>query len=549
MEEEIEKKSFFKKWGLIVLLSLALLVMIVDTTMISVSISNISIDLNSNLKDIQWAITIYSLVMAAFMLLGGKIGDIYGRKKAFVIGAVIYGIGTLTAAFSPNITSLITGWSVIEGIGSALMMPATISLLLANYSGKDRKIAFGIWGGMAGAAAAIGPLFGGWVTTNLSWRWGFGSEIIIVILILSFAHVIKESKSKDPNQSLDYLGMVLSSLGVASLVYGFIEASTYGWWKAKEIYTIGSQNIDIFGLSISAVTMIIGVILIAIFIWWQKKREKNNKTPLLDLNLFRTRSYSTSIVTLSMLVLSQMGLFFILPVFLQSVRHLTAFETGVALLPMSITIFIASGAFAKISQKIPAKYIIQVGLVLSVISVYLLKNDLSVDVTKGDLALGLALFGLGMGMVMSQLMNVLLSDVPVEKSGTASGVMTTMRTLSGSLGTAIIGSILIAALVANVTTGIEESQIIPTEMKPLISDQIELRSQSFSNGGSAEANMTPPAITEEIVNISNKAQVDANKEALNWTIILMGMTVLVSFLMPKNARDDNPLLAVEESES
>ncbi len=266
MEEQINKKSFLKKWGLIILLSLALLVMIVDTTMISVSIGNISNDLDSNLKDIQWAITIYSLVMAAFMLLGGKIGDIYGRKKAFVVGAVIYGIGTLTAALASNITTLITGWSVIEGIGSALMMPATISLLLANYSGKDRKIAFGIWGGMAGAAAAIGPLFGGWVTTNLSWRWGFGSEILIVIVILVFAHLIKESKSKDKNQSLDYIGMILSSFGVASLVYAFIEASTYGWWKAKELYSVGFLEINVFGLSISAVTMILGIILIAIFI-------------------------------------------------------------------------------------------------------------------------------------------------------------------------------------------------------------------------------------------------------------------------------------------
>ena len=245
---------------------------------------------------------------------------------------------------------------------------------------------------------------------------------IVVILILAFSYLINESKSKDKSQSLDYVGTILSSLGVAALVYGFIEASTYGWWKAKELYSIGSLKIDIFGLSISAVVMILGIILIVFFLWWQRKRVVSKKTPLLDVLLFKSRSYSASIVTLFMLVLSQMGMFFILPVFLQSARHFTAYETGLAMLPMSITIFLASGLFAKFSSKIPAKYIIQLGLVFSTVSVYLLRNQISIDVTRGDLAWGLALFGLGMGMVMSQLMNVLLSDVPIEKAGSASGV-------------------------------------------------------------------------------------------------------------------------------
>lgn len=291
----------------------------------------------------------------------------------------------------------------------------------------------------------------------------------------------------------------------------------------------------------------LGIILIAIFLWWQRKRVLSNKAPLLDVLLFKSRSYSSSIVTLSMLVLSQMGMFFILPVFLQSVRHFTAYETGLAMLPMSITIFLASGIFAKFSGKIPAKYIIQLGLVFSTVSVFLLRNQISVDVTGGDLAWGLALFGLGMGMVMSQLMNVLLSDVPVEKAGSASGVMTTMRTLSGSLGTAIIGSILIAAMVTNINTAIIESKLIPQEMKPVVGELIEQRSQSFGSEAAPSDNPLPSNVAQEVINISNTAQVEASQEAFNWTIILMGLTVLVSFFMPKDVADkENPMLMTKE---
>ena len=245
MEEIKQKKeSWFKKWCLVIILSLSLVIMIVDTTMINVSIKNVVTDLNTDIKSVQWAITIYSLIMAAFMLIGGRIGDLYGRKKAFILGAIIYGVGTLLAAVSPNITVLIVGWSLIEGIGAALMMPATVSLMMATYRGGDRKIAFGIWGGMAGAAGAFGPLFGGYMTTNYSWRLGFALEIILVILIVSFSFLIKESR-ESKKETIDYFGMVLSALGFATMVYGFIEASTYGWWKAKKIYQIGPWHLDI----------------------------------------------------------------------------------------------------------------------------------------------------------------------------------------------------------------------------------------------------------------------------------------------------------------
>lgn len=535
-------KSFFKKWGLVFILSLSLVIMIFDTTMLNVSIKNIVQDLDTNIKSVQWAITIYALVMASLMLLGGKIGDLYGRKKAFIVGASIYGLGTLLAALSPNITVLIISWSLIEGIGAALMMPATVSLLLANYSGKDRKIGFGIWGGMAGSTAALGPLFGGYMTTNYSWRWAFALEIFIVIAILGLSFLITESK-KNKKESLDIIGTILSTTGLATLIYGIIEASQYGWWRSKEIYKVGNFEIDIFSLSITPIFVFIGLLILAIFILWQIKISKT-KTPLLHLSLFKNKQYSAGVATTSILGLAHAGIFFTLPIFLQVVGDYSAQETGLALFPMSITVFLASGIFAKFGNKIPAKYIIQLGILIVLGSVFVLKNGLNTEISNWDIAPGLALFGLGFGIIMSQIMNLTLSAAPLDKAGEASGLTTTIRNLGGSLGTAIIGTILVSSLITNMIDGINESETLPDPIKQEIIRDIEENGQKMTQENEATNNsQIPQNISNELINIKNEATVKANKESLNYTAFFAFLTLLISFLIPAKKIEENPLLA------
>ncbi len=536
-----QKIPFFKKWGLVFILSLSLVIMIFDTTMLNVSIKNIVQDLDTSLKNVQWAITIYALVMASFMLLGGKIGDLYGRKKAFMTGAVIYGVGTLLAAISPNITTLIIGWSLIEGIGAALMMPATVSLLVANYSGKDRKIGFGIWGGMAGSTAALGPLFGGYMTTHYSWRWAFALEIIIVIAILGLSFLIKESR-ENKSEKLDILGTILSSTGFASLVYGIIEASTYGWWQAKEIYKIGSLEIDIFGLSITPIFILLGLIILTNFILWQKKISKTSD-PLLHLYLFKNRQYTAGITTTAILGLAHSGIFFTLPIFLQIVGGYNAQQTGIALLPMSLSVFTASAIFSKFGNKIPVKYIIQFGILLIIASVFVLRNSLNIEITNWDIAPGLALFGLGFGIIMSQITNLTLSAVPVDEAGEASGLSTTMRNLGGSLGTAIIGTVLVSALTTNMIQGINDSQILPASLKEQIVKDVEENGQKITEDNTANNSQIPQNVSNEINNIKNKATVEANKESLSYTAFFAFLTFLISFFIPKKKIEEkNPLL-------
>jgi len=534
-------KSFFKKWGLVFILSLSLVIMIFDTTMLNVSIKNIVQDLDTSFKNVQWAIAIYALVMASFMLLGGKIGDLYGRKKTFILGASIYGIGTLLAAISPNIATLIIGWSIIEGIGAALMMPATMSLLIANYSGKDRKIGFGIWGGIAGSTAALGPLFSGYMTTNYSWRWAFALEIFIVIAIIGLSFLIKESR-ENKSEKLDIIGTILSTTGLASLIYGIIEASTYGWWRAKEIYKIGSLEINILNLSITPIFILLGIIILTIFILWQIKISKTGD-PLLHLSLFKNREYTAGIATTGILGLAHAGIFFTLPIFLQVVGNYSAQETGIALLPMSITVFLASGIFAKFGNKIPAKYIIQLGIIIVVISVFVLKNGLNINISNWDIAPGLALFGLGFGIIMSQITNLTLSAAPVDKAGEASGLSTTIRNLGGSLGTAIIGTILVSSLATNMISGVNKSKILPDPLKQEVVKDVEKNGQKMTQEDiNTENSQISQNISGELKNIKNKATVEANKESLNYTAFFTFLTLLISFLIPNKKVEKNSLL-------
>ena len=225
-------------------------------TLLNVSLSYIIQDLDTTIQKIQWVITAYSLTIAMLMITGGRLGDLYGRKKMFVLGAFIFAVGSLICSFSQNVPTMIIGESIIEGIGAALMMPATMSLLVSTYRGRDRALAFGIWGGVAGASTAIGPLLGGWITTNYSWRWAFRINVVVAAVLIAGSFLIKESRDREEKPQLDWLGVILSSSGMFFLIWGIIESSTYGWVKANEPFTLFGWT---FGtVSICFCSMVLG---------------------------------------------------------------------------------------------------------------------------------------------------------------------------------------------------------------------------------------------------------------------------------------------------
>lgn len=526
--------SPLRKWSMLVVLSLALAIIILDTTILNVALSSIIRDLHTTIQKIQWVITAYSLTLAALTITGGRLGDLFGRKRMFVVGAVLFAIGSFLASMSTNVAMLVSGEAIIEGIGAALMMPATASLLVVNFRGRERAIAFGVWGAIAGAASALGPILGGYLTTHYNWRWGFRINLVVVLALLIGSFLIPESRDTEEKKELDFIGVFLSAGGMLSLVFGIIEASTYGWWKAKLPFLIQTYTLTPpWSLSVVPFFMALGVVILALFGVWEYFREKAGHTPLVSMGLFKNRRFTAGIATTAFMSLGQTGLIFALPVFLQAVRGFDAYQTGVALLPMSLALLVVAPLSAVLSKNISGRRLINLGLVVNVAAYIFLYRSLTIDTTSAQLIPGLTLFGIGMGLVLSQINNLTLSAVSIEQAGEASGVNNTLRQVGSTLGSAIIGTILIGTLGTHLVDGINASTVIPDALKAPISTSISAQSSNIEFGGGAQLGSTiPEAIKNEIVQIGHVATVEANKATLLYGAFFAILGFFISLLLP-----------------
>ncbi|PIP60249.1 hypothetical protein COX00_04300 [Candidatus Uhrbacteria bacterium CG22_combo_CG10-13_8_21_14_all_47_17] len=537
---EEEPVSALRKWGVLLVLSLALAIVILDTTILNVSLAAIVRDLQTSVQNIQWVISAYSLTLAALTVTGGRFGDIFGRKKMFMLGAFLFAVGSFLASMSHSVGMLIIGESLVEGVGAALMMPATSSLLIENYVGRDRAIAFGVWGGIAGAAAALGPIIGGYLTTTFDWRWGFRLNLIVISALLIGSLIIPASKRSEERPDLDWLGVLLSSFGLLTLVFSVIEASSYGWWTAKKIFEIGTFSLPMpWNLSVVPFSMVLGLLILTLFIGWELYHEGRGRTPLISLKIFQNRAFTSGILTMSVMALGQTGLIFSVPVFLQSVRHLDAFHTGLSLLPMSLLLLVVSPLSAMLGRKVEPKHLVQLGLLVTASAYLVLRQMLTVDSGPWQLAPGLALFGIGMGLVMSQISNMTLSAVSSKDAGEASGINSTMRQVGASFGSAIIGSILISVLSTSLATGVTNSQILPEAMKPVLTQQFSDNVSEVEFGNEKQqGNEIPVVIREEIAHIAAESTVEANRAAMAFGAGFTMLGFLVSFALPKRAKED-----------
>jgi len=527
------KEGFFKKWGVVFVLSLALAIILIDATLLNVSLSTLVIELNTNIQNLQWVITAYSLTLASLTITGGRMGDLFGRKKMFILGAILFAAGSFVASISHNVGTMVVGESIIEGVGAALMMPATASLLVSKYKGRDRGIAFGIWGGVAGAATAIGPLLGGWLTTNYSWRWGFRINVFVAAILILGSVLITECRDLEEKPSLDWLGVLLSSTGLFFVVYGIIEASTYGWTVAKKPFELLGNSWTLGGYSVTLYAIALGLGLLALFVLWQKRMVARNKTPLVNLALFGNKQFTSGMTTTAVMSLGQAGLIFSIPIFLQSVRGATAFQTGQALIPMSIMALIVAPIGGALSHKIAPKRLIQTGLVLNLIGYVIMRYTLDVTSVALDFAIPLAIMGAGLGLTMATINNLTLSAVSPLQSGEASGVNNTFRQVGGTLGTAIIGAVLISAISANLLSGIDGSKKIPVPVKSAISENFTSQTSNVEFGGGAKLPQgTPQFLVDEITSVSHVAITDATKSALNYAVIFAVLGLISSYWLP-----------------
>ena len=464
-----------RKWLPLIILAAAQFVMVLDSSVMNVSISQIVADLDTTIQGVQLAITSYTLVMAAFMLVGAKLGDIWGRDRVFAIGLAIYGLGSFTTAISPNLGVLLFGWSLVEGLGAALVIPAIAALIAANYDGKERALAYGIIGGVAGAAIATGPLIGGWVTTEFSWRYVFAAETVIVAGILLVRRRMKSAPKVEHPPRLDIVGVVLSATGLGLAVYGILKSSEWGLIEPRGALTIGGEEITPFGFSVVPFLILAGVVLLGAFAHWEERRERQGRDTLLDRSLLRIGQLRAGLTTLMMQQLILLGTFFVLPVYLQVVLGLDAFETGKRLFPLSVTLFIAALAGPRFAARLSPKRVSQIGLAALAAGALLLLGTIDVELNDAGFAIALAIFGAGAGLLLSQLGNVIISAVDPSKTNEAGGLQGTAQNLGASLGTALIGSVLIAAL----TTGF----ISRVEQNPAVSDAAQERISQVAEKG------------------------------------------------------------------
>jgi EmrB/QacA subfamily drug resistance transporter len=454
----------------IVVFGAAQFVMVLDSSVMNVSISQIVADLDTTIQGVQLAITAYTLVMAALMLAGAKLGDILGRDRTFAIGLAIYGLGSLITAISPNLTVLLIGWSLIEGIGAALVVPAIVSLVAATYSGAQRALAFGIIGGVAGAAIAAGPLIGGWVTTEFTWRYVFAGETVIVVAILLVRNRLPRSPAAARRPQLDVIGVLLSSLGLALAVFGVLKSSEWGWIEPRGALTVGGEEITPFGFSSVPFFVLAGLGFLAAFVLWEERRERAGKDTLVDRSLLRIRQLRAGLTTLMMQQLILLGTFFVMPVYLQVVLGLDAFETGKRLFPLSVTMFVAAMLGPKLAAGLAPKRVAQGGLLALAAACVLLLGTIDVELSEWEFAVAVSVFGIGAGLLLSQLGNVIMSAVDPAKINEAGGLQGTAQNLGASLGTALIGSVLILSLTNGFVTRVEENPAIPASVRAQVAD-------------------------------------------------------------------------------
>jgi EmrB/QacA subfamily drug resistance transporter len=428
--------------------------MVLDAAVMNVSISQLVVDFDTSVTAIQAVITLYSLTMAALMLTGARVGDILGRRRAFTIGLVIYCTGSALTAVSWSVPSLMFGWSILEGVGAALVLPALAALIASNFTANNRVVAYAVIGGVAGAGIAIGPILGGWLTTEYSWRIVFIGEVIIAVAIIFGIKTVDDARIAGRTPQFDWLGSGLSTLGLVAFVLALLMSSTWGWLVPKR------SPISPFGFSLTLFVLVGGIGLLAVFVWWQRRRESRGQDPLVHLGLLGFAQLRSGYLCYLAQNLILMGVFFVVPLYLQIVQGLDALETGLKMIPVSVTMFVTSVAGSRLSGRFSARSLARTGFCVILIATVLLLQTIDIQLASRPFLLGMALLGVGMGLIASQLGNVIQSAVGEDERSEAGGFQYTSQQLGSALGVALIGAIVLGGLVQSFSTQIAQDERI-----------------------------------------------------------------------------------------
>ncbi len=408
-----------RKWWTLGALAFALFMIMLDNTVVNVALPSIQRDLGVGLSELEWTVNAYALTFAVFMLTGGKLADFFGRRRIFLLGLAIFTLSSLACGLATGGEMLI-GARTVQGLGAALMLPATLSIISATFPAHQRGMAIGIWAGVSAMALAIGPLIGGLITEHIDWSWIFFVNVPIGVLGLLVGRiVIDESRDTSAEQRLDFPGLAASGIGLFALTFALIEANSYGW-----------ADPVIVGLFVlSAVSLVTFVLL-----------ERHQRSPLLDLSLFRSSTFAGANVVALLVTLAMFGVFFFMSIYMQNILGYSATKTGAAFLPLTILIILIAPIAGKSSDRIGSRALMTAGMLCLAASLVVFSR-LGLDSSFWDIFPGLIVGGFGMALVMTPMTAAALGSVPVEKSGVGSGVLNTFRQVGGALGIAVMGAI------------------------------------------------------------------------------------------------------------
>lgn len=546
-----------RRWYGLAMLSLGVAMIVVDLSIISVSIPTIIKDLGIDYTTVEWINSIYALVFAALLVTFGRLGDLIGRRRVYVGGLIVFAGASILAGLAPTGGALITA-RIIQGLGGAAISPTTLSMVSAEFRGRERGVAFGVYGSVIGGVAALGPAVGGWLTTNASWRWAFLiNPFVAAIAIAGTLAFVHESRDDAAIRRFDFLGALLTAVGFGGIVFGLIEGSQYGWVRPAADFSFGPLSWPTSQpVSIAAVAFALGIAALLLFTAIELAREAaGDQSGIFRFGLLRHRGYAFGSLTVMVLSLGEYGLLFFLPMFLQGMRGYSAFDTGLIILAVAGGTFIAGPAAGVMAARFGSRQVVAAGMALEAVGVLWISQLFSPQVTGLAFVPPLIVYGAGTGFAVAQLTSVALSDIPRELSGVASGGTSTMRQIGTALGLAILGTILAVGLGANtqarLSQDLQSSTAVPVAAQAQLSESIaaSIKASYGQALPAIPADPNTPAAAKPIIQTAVESGfVDAARTAAYAAALFILMGLALSLCVP-NWRSTAPQAQAEEAPS
>jgi MFS family permease len=512
--------------------------MTLDSSVMNVSIATVAKDVGTTVTGIQTAITFYTLVMASLMITGGKLGQIWGRKRAFAIGCVIYGCGSFTTAIAPNLAVLMFGWSFLEGVGAALILPAIVALVASNFGREERPKAYGLVASAGAIAVAAGPLIGGFFTTYLSWRLVFAAEVLIVLAILLLTRRIADAE-REQHGRLDLVGTALSALGLGLVVYGILRSGSWGFVRP----VAGAP--EWLGLSPVVWLVLAGGAVLWSFLAWENHLLRRGADPLVDPALLRNAVLRSGLTAFFFQYLLQAGLFFAVPLFLSVALGLSAIATGIRLLPLSVTLLLAAVGVPKLWPNVSPRLIVQIGFAALFAGLVVLIAALDAGAGPEVVTVPLLLAGLGVGALASQLGSVTVSSVPDEQSGEVGGLQNTLTNLGASIGTALAGAILISVLTGSFLSGIQGNPDVPASVATKANTELS-SGIPFVSDADLETALDDAGVPAQTTNAIVDENADARLVGLRAALAVLALIALIALFFSRRLPTVQPAVSAAQ---